>query len=600
MAISIQDLLQNLTESGLLSDEEVSTVHETYAQRGQRGTAEEFAKELVKSNHLTKLQAAAVLKGKTRNLIFGEYVVLDKIGSGGMGQVFKARHKPTRKLVAVKVLSAEAVSNRRLIERFKKEAKAIGRLKHPNVVRAYEAGKINKIRYLVMEFVDGENMLARVKRKGPLEVDEVVNCILQAARGLDYAHQKGIIHRDIKPSNLLRDRNTGRVKVVDLGLARVQEPDEDEEDQIRLTMAGQMLGTARFMAPEQVEDARKADVRSDIYSLACTMYYLLRGKAPYSGETVAHTLMAHVSAPIPDLCRKRSDVPAWLGQVFTRMMAKKPKDRFQSMAELVADIQHHLSESLEDHVLDESQDADDEYSAIVARKDLGASIADLYVSPDEVAAAEAAEAEMLAQAEAAGPDSDIASETPAAGTQAAETAVANPEPPPVGETRVASPDTAPKAPLPHPGPAPQSDSRENDAETERKGLPAGFAPISRSDANGDLDVAEIDAELDESAVAGVDVSELAAEVDEDEAAGEDAVPEEQLGSDGEGLSAAQSFNISDELKIAKESGVTDYVTQKLKGRQSADAQTVRRYQIAGAVLGAIALVCLAVWIFQNQ
>lgn len=600
MTISIQDLLQNLTESGLLSDEEVSTVHETYAQHGQRGTAEEFAKELVKSNHLTKLQAAAVLKGKTRNLIFGEYVVLDKIGSGGMGQVFKARHKPTRKLVAVKVLSAEAVSNRRLIERFKKEAKAIGRLKHPNVVRAYEAGKINKIRYLVMEFVDGENMLARVKRKGPLEVDEVVNCILQAARGLDYAHQKGIIHRDIKPSNLLRDRNTGRVKVVDLGLARVQEPDEDEEDQIRLTMAGQMLGTARFMAPEQVEDARKADVRSDVYSLACTMFYLLRGKAPYSGETVAHTLMAHVSAPIPDLCRKRQDVPVWLGQVFTRMMAKKPKDRYQSMAELVSDIQHHLSESLEDHVLDESQDADDEYSEIVARKDLGASIADLYVSPDEVAAAEAAEAEILAQAEAAGPDSDIASETPAAGTLAAVTAVAAPaEPPPVGETRVENPDSPPKAPLPEPVAA--ADPPDSDADSKQKGLPAGFAPISRSDGDGNLDVAEIDAQLDESAVAGVDVSELASEVDEDASTPEDAeVPEEQLGSDGEGLSAAQSFNISDELKVAKESGVTDYVTQKLKGRQSADAQAVRRYQVVGAVLGAIALVCLAVWIFQNQ
>ena len=599
MTISIQDLLQNLTESGLLSDEEVSTVHETYAQQGQRGTAEEFARELVKSNHLTKLQAAAVLKGKTRNLIFGEYVVLDKIGSGGMGQVFKARHKPTRKLVAVKVLSAEAVSNRRLIERFKKEAKAIGRLKHPNVVRAYEAGKINKIRYLVMEFVDGENMLARVKRKGPLEVDEVVNCILQSARGLDYAHQKGIIHRDIKPSNLLRDRNTGRVKVVDLGLARVQEPDEDEEDQIRLTMAGQMLGTARFMAPEQVEDARKADVRSDIYSLACTMFYLLRGKAPYSGETVAHTLMAHVSAPIPDLCRKRLDVPAWLGQVFTKMMAKKPKDRYQSMADLVSDIQRHLSESLEDHVLDESQEADDEYSEIVAKKDLGASIADLYVSPDEISAAEAAEAEILAQADAAGPDSDIASETPAAGTQAAETAVATPGVPRVAETRVEFPDDAPKAPLPQP--AASAQVPDSEAESKPKRLPAGFAPIARGDADGNLDVAEIDAELDESAVAGVDVAELAVEVDEDAEPAEDAeVPDDQADSDGEGLSAAQSFNISDELKLAKESGVTDYVTQKLRGRQSADAQLVRQYQIAGAVLGAIALVCLAVWIIQNQ
>jgi serine/threonine protein kinase len=600
MAISIQDLLQNLTESGLLSDEEISTVHGFYARRGQSGTADEFAKELVRNNHLTKLQAAALLKGKTRNLIFGEYVILDKIGSGGMGQVFKARHQPTRKVVAVKVLSADAVSNRRLIERFKKEAEAIGRLKHPNVVRAYEAGKINKIRYLVMEFVDGENMLARVKRKGPLEVDEVVNCILQAARGLDYAHQKGIIHRDIKPSNLLRDRNTGRVKVVDLGLARVQEPDEDEEDQIRLTMAGQMLGTARFMAPEQVEDARKADVRSDIYSLACTMFFLLRGKAPFSGETVAHTLMAHVSAPIPDLCKKRSDAPAWLGQVFTKMMAKKPKNRYQSMAELVTDIQHHLSESLDDRVLDESQDADDEYSSLIARKDLGASITDLYVSPDEVAAAEAAEAEMIAQAEAAGPDSDSSSDSPAAETQSAETAVTNPDTPPVETPRGGTAGNVPRVPIPQTGPAPATDPLEAEAAAKRKDIPARFAPISRSDTHGDLADTETEAELDDPSVAGIDACEMASEADDAVAPPDADAPKEHPGSDRKGMSAAQSFNISDELNVAKEIDVTDYVTRKLKGRQNADAQTVRRYQIAGAVLGAIALVCLAVWIFQSQ
>ena len=332
MSISIQELIQNLTKSGLLSDDEISTIHGSIGARADIKSAESFARELVRQNHLTKLQAAAVLKGKTKNLVFGEYIVLEKIGSGGMGQVFKGRHRPTGKLVAVKVLSADAVKNRRLIERFKKEARAVARLKHPNIVRAYEAGKINRIRYLVMEFVEGENLLARVKRKGPLPVDECIRSILEAARGLDYAHQKGVIHRDIKPSNLLRDKATARVKILDMGLARVDEPDEDE---IRLTMPGQMLGTARFMSPEQVEDARKADVRSDVYSLGCTLYFLMRSKAPYSGETVAHTLMAHVSAPIPDLCQKRPDAPRWLGDLFQKMLAKKPRERFQTLGELV-------------------------------------------------------------------------------------------------------------------------------------------------------------------------------------------------------------------------------------------------------------------------
>ena len=397
MSISIQEFLDNLTESNLLTDDEISTIHDSIGSRPEVQSAESFARELVRQDHLTKLQAAAVLKGKTKNLVFGEYVVLEKIGSGGMGQVFKARHRPTDKLVAVKVLSADAVKNRRLVERFKKEARAVARLKHPNIVRAYEAGKINRIRYLVMEYVEGENMLARVKRKGPLPVDECIRSILEAARGLDYAHQKGVIHRDIKPSNLLRDKSTARVKVLDMGLARVDEPDEDE---IRLTMPGQMLGTARFMSPEQVEDARKADVRSDVYSLGCTLYFLMRSKAPYSGETVAHTLMAHVSAPIPDLCKKRPDTPAWLGDVFQKMLAKKPRDRFQTMGELVETIQHHLGEDLTKHdSSDELIDSEDELARLIARRDdEGESLEELF--SEDGAAAAGASAEEFADPDA--------------------------------------------------------------------------------------------------------------------------------------------------------------------------------------------------------
>ncbi len=386
MSMTIEELLKNLTESGLLSADELSTVQKTISSLGGGASVEKVARELVRRKVLTKLQAAAVMKGKTKNLVFGDYVVLEKIGSGGMGQVFKARHKPTGKQVAVKVLSAEAVKNRRLVARFKKEAKAVARLKHPNVVRAYDSGKINRVRFLVMEFVEGENMLERVKRKGPLPIDECVSCVLQAARGLDYAHQKGIFHRDIKPSNLLRNRRNGRVKVLDMGLARVEEPEEDDE--ARLTGAGQMLGTARFMAPEQIEDARKADVRSDIYSLGCTMHFMLRAKAPYSGETVAHTLMAHVSAPVPDLCKKRDAVPGWLGEVFQKMLAKNPRHRFQTMAELIQVVQFHLGEELtkhDSHVLDDDAEKDDEYSKLLAQRDVSASLEYLYIDPDESA-----------------------------------------------------------------------------------------------------------------------------------------------------------------------------------------------------------------------
>lgn len=414
MSTNNQELIETLTTSGLLSQAEINAVQQRLS--GAVLSPEDLCKELIRQNLLTRLQAAAVLKGKTRNLVFGDYVVLDRIGQGGMGQVFKARHVPTGKTVALKVLSAEAVKNRRLIERFKKEARAIARLKHPNITRAYEAGKINSVRYLVMEFVDGENMLDRVKRKGPLSVDEAISVTVQAAKGLDYAHGKGIVHRDIKPSNLLRDRRSGRVKILDLGLARVE---EDDPDAVRLTMPGQMLGTARFMAPEQIEDARIADVRSDLYSLGCTLYFLLRGKAPYSGETIAHTLMAHVTSPIPNLCSKRPDCPGWLGEAFKKMLAKKPADRFATMADFVALVERELSNDLSadtshvasNHVLDDDMDDNDEFSKLINGRNEGDSLEQLYSDDREAPSAHedmlAAESGILPNDESIPPITDV-------------------------------------------------------------------------------------------------------------------------------------------------------------------------------------------------
>ena len=572
MSITLQDLIRNLTESGLLTEEEISTAHESIVVGKKITAAEDFARELVKENRLTKLQVSAVLKGKTKNLLFGEYLVLDKIGSGGMGQVFKARHRPTGKLVALKVLSAEAVGNRRLIERFKKEAKAIGRLKHPNIVRAYEAGKMNRIRYLVMEYVNGENMLARVKRKGPLAIDEVVNCILQAARGLDYAHQKGIIHRDIKPSNLLRDRRTGRVKVVDLGLARVEEPDDESEDQVRLTMAGQMLGTARFMAPEQIEDARKADVRSDIYSLACTMYYLLRGKAPYAGETVAHTLMAHVSADIPDLCAKRDDAPTWLGGVFNRMMAKKPKDRYQTMGALVEEIQRHLADDANESVLDDEPEHDDEYSDIMSNRDLGASIAELYIPADELSAGGPEEPDIpdVSQEEAP-PSADLTpSEDVAARDSLGRDVPTGNYASTMAEDEV---DVAPRRPL-------------------------GFTP--RGSTGRELEIADIDASL-EGGLSEEEQPETPAASEEPPASQDqdDSTPDSETFSDSSQLSDVQEFDIGDDIQKVTESGVTDYVSQKLKHRQAADTASLRRYQVVGIVIGGLLLLGVIGWVLSR-
>lgn len=552
MSISIQEFLNNLTESNLLTDDEISTIHDSIGSRPDVKSAESFARELVRQDHLTKLQAAAVLKGKTKNLVFGEYVVLEKIGSGGMGQVFKARHRPTGKLVAVKVLSADAVKNRRLIERFKKEARAVARLKHPNIVRAYEAGKINRIRYLVMEYVEGENMLARVKRKGPLPVDECIRSVLEAARGLDYAHQKGVIHRDIKPSNLLRDKLTARVKVLDMGLARVDEPEEDE---IRLTMPGQMLGTARFMSPEQVEDARKADVRSDVYSLGCTLYFLMRSKAPYSGETVAHTLMAHVSAPIPDLCKKRPDAPAWLGDVFQKMLAKKPRDRFQTMGELVKTIQQHLGEDLTKHdSSDELIDTEDELAKLIAKRgDEGESLEELF-SEDAPAASASAE-------EFDDPDA------------------------PAGAHLVRSRD--------------QTDEDAGASKFGNRDDPVELDDEDVEFAGSDDDDADESQKMQPITPAGAEMASVQSfdlNASEDRSTGEP-LTDADVGDRTETSQAEsrEEVSASDETTIDG-----DYVKSKLANRELREKQATRKFQIAGLVAGAVIVVGVVVFLIFGR
>ena len=555
MSISIPELIQNLAESGLMPLDEITSIHENLRSRHELRTADDFAKELVNQEYLTKLQAAAVLRGKTKNLIFGDYVVLEKIGSGGMGQVFRAKHKQTDKIVALKVLSPDAVKNRRLIERFKKEAKAVARLKHPNIVRAYEAGKINRIRYLVMEYVDGENMLERVKRKGPLPIDEVLHCVLHAARGLEYAHGKGIIHRDIKPSNLLRDKRNGRVKVLDMGLARVDDGEEEDEDAIRLTIPGQMLGTARFMAPEQIEDARKSDIRSDVYSLACTMYYLLRGKAPFSGETVAHTLMAHVSAPVPDLCKKRKDVPTWLGSVFNKMMAKKPRDRYQTMGDLVTDIQNYLGADMHaaprQHVLlDEDPNVEDEFSKIISGRydEEGSSLAELYDEDGE------SHSEPRREEFAAAEDARVTS-APANNSSMAD----------VHDDDIPDFD----------GPKPR------------------FSFTRRSNDTESVDLDNADLEDDEPEGGAAEHGEpLMAQTGDFEVDEDDAPHVQKFGVE---VAAAQVLKFSaNEIAAERNSGVRDYVSEKLSQHREMEKRAARRFQIAGITLGGIiAIVTLA-------
>jgi serine/threonine protein kinase len=239
-----------------------------------------------------------------------------------------------KRLVAVKILPTEMVHSEQAVKRFQREAEVAARLSHANIVQAHDAGQQHGLHYLVMEFVEGIDLVALVRERGPLPVDEAVNYVLQAAQGLAYAHGEGIVHRDIKPGNLLLDKY-GKVKILDMGLARIDAPGEG----VNLTRTGEMMGTPDYMAPEQALDTRSADSRADVYSLGCTLFRLLTGVLPYAGETYVQMLMAHCEAPIPDLRAKRPDTPEPLKAIFDRMVAKQPEDRYQSMTDVIADLQ---------------------------------------------------------------------------------------------------------------------------------------------------------------------------------------------------------------------------------------------------------------------
>ena len=344
--INSDDFLSKLSEVGVLSPDEFASVSDSMASGDPSMEPRQLASRLVTEGKLTEYQASALLKGEPE-LLIDKYLILDLIDVGGMGMVFKAIHRTMNRVVAVKMISRQMLGSADLVKRFQREVRVAATLEHPNIVRAYDADKARGVSFLVMEYVRGANLNRIVRDSGPLPLDRAVDCIRQAAVGLQHAHERGIVHRDIKPGNLLLS-DQGVVKILDLGLAHIDESlcqnsaDEAENDSGRpyvtrteLTAAGAIFGTASFMAPEQSLDAHLVDFRSDIYSLGCTFYYLLTGDTPYSGSTVFKVFVEHREADIPSLRDKRPDVPDSVDGIFRRMVAKKPEERFQSIAQFL-------------------------------------------------------------------------------------------------------------------------------------------------------------------------------------------------------------------------------------------------------------------------
>jgi len=334
MAVPLEKFVQQLEETGIISGE---TLKGFIPPQGSPKDAEDLARQLVKQKQLTRYQAEEVYRGKGKSLVLGNYILMEKIGSGGMGQVFKAHHRRMDRCVAIKLLPPEMTKDKDAIARFEREVKAAAKISHPNIVAAHDADCANGVHFLVMELVEGSDLSALVKKQGPVSIGKAISYILQAANGLEAAHKKGVIHRDIKPANLLLDTE-GTVKILDMGLARLS-GEVDSPTQAELTSTGTVMGTVDYMAPEQALNTKTADGRADIYALGCSLHYLLSGKSTYDGDTLMAKLLAHRDQPIPVLRAVNSEVPEELEAVFRKMVAKKIEDRYQTVTLLIADLQ---------------------------------------------------------------------------------------------------------------------------------------------------------------------------------------------------------------------------------------------------------------------
>jgi serine/threonine protein kinase len=327
------EFLDLLRKSGLVEDR----VLDAQLEKLRNGNALPdqslaLARLLIREGTLTKFQAEQLLQGRWRRFIIGKYKILEPLGTGGMARVYLCEHKFMRRRVAVKVLPASKAQDTAARERFYREARAVAALDHPNIVRAYDIDQDGDLHFLIMEHIDGPNLQDLVKQQGPLDIGTAANFIRQAALGLQHAHERaGLIHRDVKPGNILVDRG-GVIKVLDLGLARFF---HDANDQLTKEFDEKVLGTADYLAPEQVADGARVDIRADIYSLGATFYFILTGLPPFGKEapSALKRIWHQVRQPKP-VQSLRPDLSPDLAQIVARMMSKEPAKRYQTPLEV--------------------------------------------------------------------------------------------------------------------------------------------------------------------------------------------------------------------------------------------------------------------------
>lgn len=331
---SAAELLLALSEAGLLRRGQLTELG-ALVERGT--TVKELCRALLRLG-FTKFQLTMALHGRADELTLGRYRLLERLGAGGMGEVYKAEQLRMDRIVALKVLRPELLQHPTLRHRFRREVRVASKLNHPHIVHVFDAECDGDVHYLVMDYVEGIDLARLIDEGGRLTVARACDYIRQAALGLQHAHEKGLVHRDVKPANLLVDGHR-TVKLLDMGLAR---PIGDDSGLTMMTMggpltrAGTVLGTPDYMAPEQARDSSTVDGRADIYGLGATLVYLLTGEPPYPGGSPVDKLLKHQLEPLPKLRDLRPDAPPGLDAVLARLLAKKPEERYATAAEAAA------------------------------------------------------------------------------------------------------------------------------------------------------------------------------------------------------------------------------------------------------------------------
>jgi serine/threonine protein kinase len=356
MELTVQNVYGLLLRSKLLPVDDVRTLFTRWQAEAKDGAnnISRFAAWMVAQRYVTEYQASLLVRGHAEGFYLGEYKILDQLGKGRMAGVYKGQHR-LGQVVAIKVLPPSKAREVNLLGRFKREARLLLKLKHPNIVRAFQVGEAGGLHFLVMEFLEGETLDEIMqRRRAKFLPGEAVRLVHQALQGLHHIQQQGLVHRDLKPANLMLLAGTGAtpdttlrstVKILDIGLGRELFDETVPEKSLDpgLTSEGVLLGTPDYMAPEQARDARSADVRADIYSLGCVLYHVLAGQVPFPDSNIISQMIRHATEPSRPLKELNPAVPDGLQQIVSKMLAKEPAQRYQTPEKAAQALQVFLA-----------------------------------------------------------------------------------------------------------------------------------------------------------------------------------------------------------------------------------------------------------------